>query len=270
MKHNKKRNTAFLYEVLLREGTKASLEKDFNRLKTIKSLIVEYFHPQAVLGYELSLYKALRSTEIEKSISEKYLTEVKNRHNNIDKRLLFNEQTKLINKINKSLGANIYNNFVPYYKDLATISQIFSDSTPIKEKILLEEALLKDLQTLNENDKQELKPIDAIVYKTFVKKFNDKYSSLLSEQKDLLTKYVSSFADNSLELKLYLNEEISRLNDKINFALQSEEIKSDFRMQDKTKKLLSVLQEFKSKKDLTPDMLENVLRIQQFVHEVES
>ncbi len=41
-------------------------------------------------------------------------------------------------------------------------------------------------------------------------------------------------------------------------------------MQDKTKKLLSVLQEFKSKKDLTPDMLENVLRIQQFVHEVES
>jgi len=27
MKHNKKRNTAFLYEILLREGTKASLEK---------------------------------------------------------------------------------------------------------------------------------------------------------------------------------------------------------------------------------------------------
>ncbi len=270
MKHNKKRNTAFLYEILLREGTKASLEKDIDRLKTIKTLIVEYFHPQAVLGYELSLYKALRSSEIDKSIGEKYLTEVKNRHNNIDKRLLFNEQTKLINKINKSLGAEVYNNFVPYYKDLATIAQIFNDTTSIKEKILLEQALLKDLQTLNENGKQELKPIDAIVYKTFVKKFNDKYSSLLSEQKDLLTKYVSSFADNNLELKLYLNEEIDRLKARINSALQLEEIKVDNRMQEKTKKLLSVLQEFKSKKDLTPDMLENVLKIQQFVHEVES
>ncbi len=30
MKHNKKRNTAFLYEVLLREGTKAMIGRSIN------------------------------------------------------------------------------------------------------------------------------------------------------------------------------------------------------------------------------------------------
>lgn len=268
-KHNKKRNTAFLYETLMREGTKASLEKDFDRLKQVKEIIVEYFHPSTILGYELSLYKSLLTPEVESSMADKYLTEVKNRHYQLNKDFLFNEQTKLINKINKSLGASVYSNFVPYYKDLATISQIFNDSTPVKEKILLEQAIVNQFVT-NKTESNALKHIDNIVYTTFVKKFNEKYSSLLNEQKELLTKYVSSFADEGLELKVYLNEEITRLNTKINSALELEDIKNDTRMFEKTNKLLNVLNDFKKTKELSAPMLENLLKIQQFVKEVES
>jgi hypothetical protein len=100
LKHNKKRNTAFLYEVLLREGTKATLEKDFNRLNTVKTFIVKAFYPQTELGKELSLYKTLLEGKIEKDIAEKYLQEVKDRHSKIDKQELFNEQSYLINRIN--------------------------------------------------------------------------------------------------------------------------------------------------------------------------
>ena len=267
-KHHKKRNTAFLYESLLREGTKATLEKDFDKLKTIKTFIVRAFHPETELGKELALYKALDNPSIDKNISERYLQEVKDRHAKLDKRLLFNEQTYLINRINKSVGAHIYNNFVPNYKNLATIFQIFNDSTPIQEKILLEQSILSTFNCLNEN--KELKPIDNIVFKTFAKKFNDKYSNLLSEQKDLLTKYVSSFADEGLELKIYLNEELNRLNEKVNTALTCEEIKNDNYMEQKTKKVLALLKEFKSNKEISPAMLENVLKIQQFVYEVEN
>ena len=269
MKHNKKRNTAFLYEVLMREGAKASLEKNLDKLKIIKSIILEFFHPDSALGYELSLYNALKLKNDDEKIAQKILNEVKTRHSVLNRRVLFNEQTNLITKINKSLGNEIYENFVPNYKDLATIYQIFNDSTPIKEKVLLEEAYFnsfKEKTTVNE----ELKPIDTIVYKTFVKKFNDKYSSLLKEQKDLLTKYVSSFGDDGLELKLYLNEEIERLNNKINEAMKKEDIKSDRYMFDKTNKLLDLLKTFKENKTLTSEMLENVLKIQQFIHEVEN
>ena len=55
-----------------------------------------------------------------------------------------------------------------------------------------------------------------IVYNTFIKKYNDKYSeSLLEEQKELINKYLTSYADNKLELKIYLNEEVGRIKSKI-------------------------------------------------------
>ncbi len=268
MKHNKKRNTAFLYECLLREGTKASLEKKLDRLKIVKQLIIEYFNPNTPLGYELSLYKSLLN-DLDDKLGNKLLIEVKNRQNVLNRTVLFNEQTNLINKINKSLGVEVYNNFIPNYKDLATIYQIFSDSTPIKDKILLEEGLLNQYKN-NTQVNEELKPIDSIVYKTFVKKFNDKYSNLLNEQKDLLTKYISSFGDDGIELKLYVNEEIERLNKKINSIKNIDEIKNDSYILEKTNKLLNVLQEFKVNKSITPIMLENVLKIQQFIHEAEN
>jgi hypothetical protein len=268
MKHNKKRNTAFLYEVLMREGAKASLEKNLDKLKIIKSIILEHFHPDTALGYELSLYNALRIKKEDINIANKILNEVKNRHSVLNRRVLFNEQTVLINKINNSLGVDIYENFIPNYKDLATIYQIFSDYTPVKEKILLEESYVSSFKN-KENINEQLKPIDSIVYKTFVKKFNDKYSNLIKEQKDLLTKYISSFGDDGLELKLYLNEEIERLNDKINSSLKLEEIKNDTYLFEKTNKVLNILKDFKQNKQITSDMLENLLKIQQFVHEAE-
>ena len=49
-----------------------------------------------------------------------------------------------------------------------------------------------------------------------------------------------------------------------------EEIKNDSRMFEKTKKLLDVLNEFKNNKSFSSEMLENILKIQQFVHEVEN
>ena len=43
MKHNKKRNTAFIFEVLIRELTKSIVEKNDKQKKIIISLIKENF-----------------------------------------------------------------------------------------------------------------------------------------------------------------------------------------------------------------------------------
>ena len=119
------------------------------------------------------------------------------------------------------------------------------------------------------NGKVYPRTIDNIVYKTFVKKFNDKYSALLSEQKDLLSRYISSFADDGMELKVYLNEQLGALNERVKKALDQADIKSDAHMTEKTNKILDLLKQFKTNKSVTPDMMENLLKIQQFVHEVE-
>ena len=59
MKHNKKRNTAFLYECLIRELTKAILKEDKQGQKKVKALLREFFTKGKVLAKELDLYKSL-------------------------------------------------------------------------------------------------------------------------------------------------------------------------------------------------------------------
>ncbi len=268
MNHNKKRNTAFLYEVLLREGTRAALQKDLNKAKIVRDLIFQHFNPKCEMNKELELYRSLNDRSVEEEHAERYLREVERRYNNLNKTALFNEQSVLINKINKQLGTKVYNTFIPNYKDLATISQIFNPSTKVKEKILLEKVILDKIKIVNENKKENLQTIDTVLFKTFSKKFNERYGSLLTEQKELLNRYVSSFSDNLVEFKVYLNEEIGRLKENVLKSLESEEIKSDDSMKEKTKQTFDFLETFKNIKDINHDMLQKILKIQQFVHEV--
>lgn len=271
MKHNKKRNTAFLYEALLREGTKAAMNKDIDRVKMVKSIILEHFKPSSALYTELSLYQSLEEKSVEETYAEKFLKEVESRYEQINKEELFEQQSKLINTINKRLGFHIYDSFIPNYKDLATISQIFNNSTSVKEKLVLEKLVIDKIK-LQESpvEKTSLIPMDNIIYKTFSAKFNQKYSALLMEQKELLTKYVSSFQNDGYELKVFLNEELERLKSQVQESLSKEEIKSDTKMVEKTQKTLDFLKSFREAKDISHEMLQKVLKVQQFVHEVNS
>ena len=55
LKHNKKRNTAFLYETLIKEMTKAVIEKNIELKNEIFSIIKESFQNNSNLYKELKL-----------------------------------------------------------------------------------------------------------------------------------------------------------------------------------------------------------------------
>jgi len=115
---------------------------------------------------------------------------------------------------------------------------------------------------------QEMKPIDNLTYKTFVKKFNEKYSaSLLEEQKSLLSKYIASFSDNGIELKVYLNEEIPRLFKAVSESVNLPEINADREMLNKTDQVISMLKET-AKRKVDKDFVYDILRIQNLVKEI--
>tara|TARA_R110000824_G_scaffold188779_2_gene370134 strand:- start:3567 stop:4385 length:819 start_codon:yes stop_codon:yes gene_type:complete len=268
-KHNKKRNTAFLYEVLVREVATSVVKKDAEKKAAAINLIKEAFSADTALSKELELYRILSKKQyFEPFIAERLIQEAKIEYEKIDKKKLFIEQSKIISKINRNLSKNVFSNFVPNYKNLATISQIFNNDLSVKSRVLLEAELLK-IMTEEKKEKQEKIPITNLVYKTFVEKFNDAYSdSLLGEQKKLLQHYVSSFSDNGIQLKLFLNEELARLKSVINSALQKEEVRSDTRMVEKTNKVLNLMESFKVKK-LDKDMLAQVMKIQNLVREIQ-
>ena len=271
-KHNKKRNTAFLYETLVLELTRAILKTDPEAKKKIMSLIKEAFNRNKVLYQDLKLYHSLSKTkDVNAKTAEKILTEVKAARKTIDKKKLLAEQNQLARKIKKELSDEVLSNFVPNYKTLATISQIFNQRAPIKTRVLLENEVISQMSISDkEADEKKMVPMDKIIYNTFVKKFNTEYSNeLLSEQKELLSKFVSSFSDNGLQLKAYLNEEIARLKTELNKSMLIEEFVADKEMLQKAKDVIGVLESYKQQQP-QKEMVQQVIKIQGLVKEIKA
>ncbi len=140
-KHNKKRNTAFLYETVIKELTKSIVRKNNKRKDELISMIKEHFGKEKLLAKELDLYRALCETyNLEPHVAEKLIFEIRNQHGKLDKKELFKEQSALIKKMNRVISKSAFSNFVPNYKNLATVYQIFNEETPTKERILLARA----------------------------------------------------------------------------------------------------------------------------------
>lgn len=266
LKHNKKRNTAFVYEALVRELTESVVKNNKNKQNKIVSIIRDHFGKGSALNEELELYKTIYETrDIEKTTAEKIVVQVKEKYNSLNKKSLFIEQSALINKINKTLSSKVYNNFVPNYKTIASVYSIFQDALPIKDRVLLEENIVDQMSSSVITESETQQPIDSIVYSTFVKKFNEEYSEVLSEnQKNLLGHYISSFSDNGVEFKTYLNEEIGRLKEKLQEAKQTE----NPAMASKVSKIYEILDNTKSK-PVDTETLEIVLQTQELLEEME-
>ena len=117
-----------------------------------------------------------------------------------------------------------------------------------------------------------MKPIDNLVYGKFVKKFNDKYSSdsnLHEEQKYLLNHYITSFADNGIKFKIFLNEELGRLKSEVEQLLSLKEIKHDSGVTQKIQEVLSILGSF-SGRNIDASAIKDILHIQSLVREAKS
>lgn len=268
-KHNKKRNTAFLFETLIRELTKSVIDSNNNRKKAILSIVKEHFAKNTILSKELELYKSLyKNDSLAEGFAEKLIKEVKEEHGNLNSKKIFEAQSKLIRKINTTLTNKVFGNFVPNYKNLATIQQIFnSKSLNPRSRVLLEQDYIKILTAKDPLNEVKLKPVDKLTFKTFINKFNDRYSSdLLFEQKTLLKHYVTSFTDQGMELKIFLNEEIGRLKEKLNKVIMLEEVQNDQNTLNKTKKVLNIVEEFRNR-EIDNKMIEIVLKIQELVKE---
>jgi len=266
-KHNKKRNTAFIYEALVREIVKQSVVKDNEKRNIAIQIMKESFAPKTELRKELDLYKTLiENNNLQESIAEKILVETKFQHSQIDQDKLFKEQSTTISKINKELSRSVFNNFVPNYKYLATISQVFGNVQKPKAKVLLETQIVEKLTSSPQASEQQPQ-VSSLVVKSFTKRFNDSYSTLLESQKQLLSNYISSFADNGLEFNFYLSEEVGRLKEVIKNAQSLEETKKDEAIKENLLKVHGVLSDI-NKQPVDKQTIYKVLQVQQLEKEI--
>ena len=267
-RHNKKRNTALVYEALIKEATAAILRGDHETKNKVVSIVNKHFGLNSILRKDLQCYQSLAENQgLSIEDSKRILNETKLQKRLIDPTGLFKAQTQAIKDINTEIDSDIFNNFVPNYKTLATIDQMFSFKTSPKDKVLLENEVIEFMSATAEEDKTET--VDNLVISTFIEKFNQKYSGeLLDEQRELLTHYIMSFADNAVSLKMFINNEIGRLKEAlISSSTSVNEISKDKDMVQKTNQVVEKLESY-SNVNVSDDVLLSVLKTQALVKEI--
>jgi hypothetical protein len=271
LRHNKKRNTAFIFEALVKEMTKSVIKKNDEKKKQIAAIIKEHFKSSSILGKELKLYQAVveeqdLGTDQE---AQNLLQEAKRQYDKLDRQQIFQEQSHVINKINKILSKDVFSNFVPNYKSLATVYQVFNQEMPPKNRLVLEGSLIEDI-VRNAKSVANKIPGDALVFKNFVKKFNSEYSGkLFEEQRTLLSNYITSFADNGIDFKIFMNEELGRLKEELSNARKLQELETNADMLQKTERVLEFVESFKER-ELDEQSIEKILKIQKLVRELQT
>jgi hypothetical protein len=270
LKHNKKRNTAFLYESLVKEITKAVVNNDTKHKNILVSIVKEHFSKGSNLREELDLFKVLSETKhVDLYTAERLITETKKQYDKLDKKAIFEKQSELINQMNKAVGKSAFAAFVPNYRHLATISQLFVSGLNVKEQVLLERNLIgamiaKPGQAVKA---KEMPHVDGLVFKTIIENFNKKYDGqLLAEQKELLNRYILSFNASEVEFKVYLNEELARVKEEIAKLSEDEIIANDMELSEKLERVKEVVGRFQMKK-INTEMIEKVLQVQKLIKE---
>jgi len=269
VKHNKKRNTAFLYETLVRELTKSIIGNQKDKTAKIKQIFRENFAPGRVLRKELDCYRALSETsDLDQYTAEKMIFHTKKEYESLSREKIFECQSSLLREINTCLGSHTLNNFVPNYRTYATLAQIFGEKASVKARVLLEKQILASLTSVQE-DAEPLELIDSLVLGRFTERFNNEYTSLLPEQKQILTKYIVSVGSNQADFQVCVGNELKRIKEAVNNSLRIEEVSSDSTMVKNTHKVLEQIDSFNISNLSTDDIL-TILKLQTLVKEYQS
>ena len=231
IKHSKFRNTGILFELLSRQ-----IAVDVLNNNNSKSIIIlkKYFNENTSLGKESRLYQTL--------INEKFNSETKATHflDNVIKNrqklvnsVLRRENYNLIKEIKETFNIeDFFRSRIPNYKVIASIYKLFQAETvnedfdpsvstkcrfSIIEHITQNKASAdiaketeKRTKKIIEGFEKQDKDLKLLSYQILVDKFNNKYKSLNSAQRNLLKEYINNIS-NTNSLREFIDNEVVKV-----------------------------------------------------------
>jgi len=272
-KHNKKRNTAIIYNILVNEFIEGSVNKRNSAEASLK-LIKEHFGSSSILKTELHLYNDLLKAYGNDDFGEVQLVErlvecVRKEHDSLDSSKINESKSKLISIMNKTFGKDIWSRYsVPNYKNMATIFQILENSIGQSDRVLLEKKYVDDVVSNKDVQSVVLMEDVELVSRLAQKEFKEEYSGkLLEEQNVTLNKYINSYRDNGIDYKLHIDSELGRIKKALYEYLYNEKALNDVDLRILIKEALKKVNSFKTSDD-EELILETVLKCQQLLKEI--
>jgi hypothetical protein len=280
LRHNKFKNTGILFELLTRQITADIMS---NKDSIAVNIIKKYFSRGELLK-EYKLYQALTKViSLSEVKAESIINSTIKLSERINRTALRKEKYNLIKEIKDNYDleeffkAKIHN-----YKAHASIYNLieahvsldFIDpSFVIDNKVTLLEFLTKqnidkdkiENQVMVEYASQD-KSTRALISKIMIEKFNDKYLTLLPEQRDVLRTYINNIS-NTVSLREYVNKSFETIKQSLD-NLKSKV--TDQRTQIKLNELSSIIKPIDKNESIKDEDILNLLQFHELLQEIKT
>jgi len=231
IKHSKFKNTAILFELLVRQVT-ADILKGTEHSKANK-ILRTFFKEETELGKELKLYNLLMNEIAKDSVTADRIVEtILKARTRIRGDKLGAQKYNLIKEIKTNYPIDDFlRGKISNYKLMASIYKLFescsvedSDTADlIQNREIICESLLRsgpkeksteEKDKLIESYEKQTNDLKVLSHKLLVDSFNKKYSSFNTKQKVLLREFINNVS-NTNSLKAYINAEIPNIQSQL-------------------------------------------------------
>lgn len=280
IKHSKYKNTGILFELLVRQATSDLMSNvDSKAIRIFKK-----FFTDTELGKEYNLYTTvLNAPKLNESKAEMMVSTIIEQSKKLNREKLDKEKYNLIKEIKKHYDLdNFFKAKIEAYKVYASIytlienqlSKEFSDTKQlVTNKLTLLEHITKESLTerkvaskVVEEFMKEDKEIRILAYKILVEKFNDKYSGLSLDQKNLLREYINNVSD-TLKLRTYLNTKLLEVKTEITVI---KETTKDKVLQIKLNEVLNFIKPMSTNESIKDEVLIGLMQYYQLISELKA
>ena len=278
IKHSKYKNTGILFELLVRQITADTLKGgDSPAIDLLKKYFVK-----TELGREYKLYESvLKSKVLNEGRANMIVSTILEASQKFNKSTLRKQKYNLINEIkNHYVLENFFGSQIKNYKELAALytliegynskEQIDSDQLVASKITLLEHLTEKPIEVnvVKEDVFKEFatydKDLRILTYRVLLEKFNEKYSGLSIEQKQVLKEYINS-VDSTPGLRDFYNSKINELKSSLN--VEAKNIK-DKAIQIKITEVAKLLTELSKTDKVGDSNLVDLLQYYELVKEI--
>jgi hypothetical protein len=279
IKHSKYRNTGILFELLVRQITADTLSG--NPSPAI-DILKKYF-TKTELGREYKLYESFfKNTNTSEIKADIVINTLIGSSKQLNRSALKRQKYNLIKEIKEHYDLDsFFKTKLPNYKaqaSLFTLLEVYnSENLSNPDQIIENKTSLLEFLTSKHIDKKEVKEnileefknqdkdIRVLTYRVLLEKFNDKYSDLNTNQKNVLKEFING-VESTPKLKVFYNTKVTEIKEHLS---NLNKIVTDKAIQIKINEVSRLLSPLTKNDRVGDDHLVNLLQYYQLVEELE-